>query len=91
MSEANRKSDHKHLYEFALVKTEDIYRRIKYCTICGKINNIFFFETIKVEGMHFNKIMTSKEILSKYNDLKIFETDMYSKSVDLGEQDEKTY
>lgn len=76
----DRRADHKHEYEMALIKSYEIdnkkiesYNRMKYCIICGKIYETYFLESERIEGTKFCKFLTDEEKLIKYKDLKILE------------------
>lgn len=45
--------------------------KAQYCTICGKIGNIEFFETEKVNGGY--RMLTNAEIYNKYKNIIKFE------------------
>lgn len=68
------KSKHKHMYEECLYydKEHDIYCRGEYCTICGKIGIIHFFETVPSETSRHSRLLRSDEVKEKYKHLKTF-------------------
>lgn len=69
-SNAFKKAFHKHIYEDCLlIKNNEIPRKASYCTICGKIYNISFYETIK-DGQFYRQL-TAEEIINKYNKLNL--------------------
>ena len=85
-SDAKRKSKHKHEYvDCVLIKKdgehiESAYKGT-YCTICGKIGKINFFESRKEGCLH--TLLSTNEILEKYQKLetKRIEHILYDKYV----------
>ncbi len=72
-SKSANKSDHKHQYkDCLLVDEENRPHKAQYCKICGKINNIIFFETERVDE-RFRRMLTDNEVLQKYKDLEQFQ------------------
>lgn len=73
LSKSKSKSKHKHNYkECLLISLEDdkpYYAN--YCEICGKINNLKFFETEKIENGHYRNL-SKEEVYEKYKDLERF-------------------
>ena len=67
VSSASKKSKHKHIYKDCLLIMENGPHKAQYCTICGKIGNIEFFETEKVNGGY--RMLTDTEIYNKYKDV----------------------
>ena len=67
VSSASKKSKHKHIYKDCLLIMENGPHKAQYCTICGKIGNIEFFETEKVNGGY--RMLTDTEIYNKYKDI----------------------
>lgn len=90
VSKANRKAKHKHTNIKCLfyIKSRDMVGRpyerycpASYCNICGKVKNVWFFETKKVEDGYY-KSLSNKEILEKYKDLDIIEvSDLFIKYI----------
>lgn len=71
VSKAERKSDHKHEYaDCLLIDSENRPIKAQYCTICGKIIDVQFFETVRVEQGY--RMLDSEEIYQKYKDLPQF-------------------
>lgn len=68
------KSNHKHTYESCLLYDNDMDNcfRAEYCTICGKIGEINFLETVPSETSRHSKLLTSEEVKEKYKHLKAF-------------------
>lgn len=77
-SKSSRKSKHKHEYKDCLLIDRSKYKHIckaLYCTICGKIHDLRFGESVK-EGRWYRPL-TNEEILEKYKDLeKIYVDDI---------------
>lgn len=75
------KSKHKHIYESCLLYDIDInhYFRAEYCTICGKIGDINFFETVPSETSRHSRILRSEEVKEKYKHLKAFTIESLTK------------
>jgi len=78
ISKAKRKSRHEHIYKECLFLCQNnkfsrsIYRGT-YCSICGEIGNVHFFESEQVKGRAFYRMLNSNEILEKYKNLEILE------------------
>ena len=71
VSKSERKSDHKHEYaDCLLIDNENRHTKAQYCTICGKINDMQFFETVRVEQGY--RMLDSDEVYQKYKDLPQF-------------------
>ena len=85
-SKSANKSDHKHQYEDCLLVDEENHpHKAQYCKICGKINNIIFFETEREDGGRF-RMLTYDEVFQKYKGLKQFQVkDMWDKYVTISE------
>lgn len=71
VSSASKKSKNKHIYKDCLLIMENGSHKAQYCTICGKIGNIEFFETEKVNGGY--RMLTDTEIYNKYKNIIKFE------------------
>lgn len=72
-SKSANKSDHKHQYKDCLLVDEENHpHKAQYCKICGKINNIIFFESEKIGG-GFHRMLTDNEVFQKYKDLEQFQ------------------
>ncbi|XZH78785.1 hypothetical protein ACSW8S_18120 (plasmid) [Clostridium perfringens] len=65
-----KKSKHKHVYKDYLLfeQLKKQYYRAKACSICGKVYEIYFIETKKLEN-GYSVVMCQDEILEKYKDL----------------------
>lgn len=94
-SKASSKSDHKHQYKGCLIRVvsnghpENRVHSADYCVICGKLNNIKFFETIKTSDNHY-RVMTNSDILDMYPDRDIFDiNDLFQARIDLGDSIER--
>ena len=85
-SKSSRKANHKHQYEDCLlVDEENRPHKAQYCTICGKINNVNVFETMREDG-GFYRMLTCDEVFQKYKGLKQFKVkDMWDKYVSISE------
>ena len=80
VSSASKKSKHKHIYKDCLLIMENGPHKAQYCTICGKIGNIEFFETEKVNGGY--RMLTDDEIYDKYKNIEKIEIEsIFQKSV----------
>lgn len=66
-SSSKSKSNHKHEYVDALFMNLDnkVYKG-KYCTLCGKINDMDLFTAERKDGYYH--VLTSEELLKKYPD-----------------------
>lgn len=73
VSSASKKSKHKHIYKDCLLITENNPHKAQYCTICGKIGNIEFFEAEKVNGGY--RMLMDTEIYDKYKNVIKFEVE----------------
>lgn len=73
VSKSNSKSKHKHEYTECLFVdhnyTPAFPRRGFYCKICGKINDVKLFETIKSERGNYYVQLSSDEVYEKYKNL----------------------
>lgn len=87
-SKSNIKSEHKHNYsKKCLLITKDSKRPYyaTYCSVCGKIENVSFFESVKEDGGHYRALNTD-EIYEKYKDLeKIYVNNIWQKYVPISE------
>ena len=72
VSKSKVKSNHKHQYEQCLLVCPSHVFRASYCTLCGKVRGIKFFETESI-GHGLLRMLTSEEVLERYNDLERFE------------------
>ena len=82
-SKAKSKSKHKHEYVECLLITGSDKRphRASYCKICGKIDNVAFFETEKTEYETY-RVLDADEVLERYKDLeKIYVDGIWQKYV----------
>ena len=63
-----KKSKHKHVYKDYLLfeQLKKQYYRAKACSICGKVYEIYFIETKKLENGD-SVVLCQDEILEKYN------------------------
>lgn len=79
------KSSHKHTYEFCLLEEEDgNVIRAKYCTLCGKINNRYIFETCETPCKNYGMLLKNEEVKMKYSKLRLFNViDNMNKYVDV--------
>lgn len=87
---SSKKSNHKHNYKRCLLVTSDDAQSADYCTICGKINNIKLFETERIEGSNFLKLLSREETIEKYKDLetKYVESIWSTQYVSIEEEDQ---
>lgn len=83
VSDSRAKSKHKHQYKDCLLVYEGAPRRATYCTICGKVGNVNFFDSVKTEKGYY-RMLRSDEIFRKYCKLEIKEVpDFYQKYVSI--------
>lgn len=86
VSKSQTKSKHKHIYskECLLIESSDKFRfpcRAKYCEICGKIQNVHFFETERSDDGRY-RALNPDEIYEKYKNLEqIYMDDIWQKYV----------
>ena len=81
VSDTKSKSNHKHQYDECLLVAQGKPRRAKYCTLCGKIGNVNFFDFAKTE-CGFHRQLRDEEIFRKYHRLEIIEVqDFYQKYI----------
>lgn len=74
ISKSKRKSNHKHEYKDCLLIDRDgKLHKGKYCKICGKIDDVNFFETEKSEYGY--RVLDDDEVFEKYKDLEKFYVD----------------
>lgn len=66
------KSNHKHQYEQCLLICPNHVFRASYCTLCGKVRGIKFFETESI-GHRLLRMLTAEEMFERYSDLERFE------------------
>lgn len=60
-----------------------------YCSICGKIENVKFFETVKDDSGYY-RVLDTDEVYEKYQDLeKIYVDDVWQKYVPISEGSEE--
>lgn len=88
ISKSKRKSNHKHEYkDCLLIEKENKPHKSKYCVICGKIDDVKFFETTKLNE-HFYRQLKDKEIFDKYKELEQFYVDsIWNKYVGLNRKE----
>ena len=72
MSKSKVKSKHKHQYKQCLLLNSGRPHRAFYCTLCGKVKNIKFFEMEPI-GNGLFRMLTTEEVLKRYSDLERFE------------------
>lgn len=71
-SKSKRKSKHKHEYkDCLLIEKENKPHKSKYCSICGKIYDVKFFETKRLENGKY-LVLTNEEVFEKYKYLEKF-------------------
>lgn len=72
VSKSKTKSTHAHSYaECLLVEPDGDPHRAKYCTICGKINDVKFMETEKTDHSTY-RALTGNETWERYRHLPTF-------------------
>lgn len=72
VSKSKVKSNHKHQYEQCLLVCPNHVFRASYCTLCGKVRGIKFFETESI-GHRLLRMLTAEEVFERYSDLERFE------------------
>lgn len=87
ISKSKEKAKHKHNYQECLLvekKEKDHPYRATYCTICGKIGDIHFFETIPCDDGICSRLQNNNEMLERYKNLKRIEIDnIFQRYVDI--------
>ena len=85
-SKSSTKSKHKHEYKEVLLIHNDRPHWATVCKICGKINDLHFFESERCEdGMQ--RMLDDDEVLEKYKDLeKIVIEDIWQKYVPISQE-----
>lgn len=73
-SKSKTKSKHKHWYSECLLIHHDHPHRAEYCTICGKIGNVHFFEAERTEDGYYRQL-DYDEVFHRYYDLPRFNVD----------------
>lgn len=66
-SSANKKSKHKHLYKECLLVNDGKPHRAEYCSICGKVGNLHFFESEKTEEGCYRQL-NYDEVYEKFSE-----------------------
>lgn len=69
-SKSNEKSNHKHEYVDCLLVTKNENRpyKAKYCSICGKVSDIKFFEFVPSDAT-YSRMLSDDEVFEKHKDL----------------------
>lgn len=84
ISKSKNKSTHKHQYADCLLNDRNTYNgeehshicKAKYCVICGKINDIHYFQTTPHPTKPCCRIMlTNEELLELYPNVPIYDID----------------
>ena len=84
-SKSSTKSKHKHEYKEVLLIHNDRPHWATVCNICGKINDLHFYETEKCEFGY--RSLDSDEVFEKYKDLeKIVIDDIWQKYVPISQE-----
>lgn len=72
ISKSKRKSKHKHEYtDCLLIDKDGKPHKAKYCKICGKINDVKFFETKRLDNNRY-LMLEDEENFEKYKYLEKF-------------------
>lgn len=81
VSKSRNKSKHKHEYVDCLfIEDGKKPHKGEYCKICGKIGNMFFWDTEIDETTGYRRVLTSEETFEKYKDLeRIYIDDVWQK------------
>lgn len=87
-SKSSTKSKHKHEYAECLLIHDKHPHRATYCKICGKIGDLYFFETMKTEdGLYLQ--LDDDEVFEKYKNLEKIEVDdIFQKYVPIVQKEE---
>lgn len=89
VSKSERKSKHKHKYKDCLLIDHNKPHKAKYCKICGKINDVKFFETKRLDNNRY-LMLEDEEIFDKYKELEKFYIDsIWDKYVEINAIKEK--
>ena len=70
VSKSGRRADHKHCYEICLLIRDERPYPAKYCTICGKIYDEYYFPFEKSNG--HCRMLGDNEIYEKYKGVRQF-------------------
>lgn len=71
-SKSSTKSKHKHEYKEVLLIHNNKPHWATICKICGKINDLHFFESERIEEGYYRSL-DADEVLEKYKDLEKIE------------------
>lgn len=84
-SKSCTKSKHRHQYKQCLLMKEHRPYRATYCTICGKIDDVRFGETERMENGML-RMLDDDEVIEKYRDLEQIEiSDIWQKYIPIKE------
>ena len=87
ISKSRTKSKHKHQYKECLLIHQGSPHRAKYCMICGKIGNVKFQETEKLEAGYY-RALSDDEIYEKYKNLeRIHILDIFQKYISIQKEE----
>lgn len=85
-SKSSTKSKHKHEYKEVLIIHNDKPHWATVCRICGKINDLHFFEGEKTDDGYYRSLDTD-EVFEKYKDLeKYYIEDIWQKYVPISQE-----
>lgn len=86
-SKSGIKSKHKHKYVDCLLVHNNHPHWATYCSICGKIGDLHFFETEKRKDGLYSRQLDCDEVFEKYKDLaKIDVEDIWQKYVPINKE-----
>ena len=91
-SKSKYKAKHKHKYVECLLISEQYNRpyRAEYCTICGKIGDFKFFESVADGTSGFKRMLNADEIFERYENLEQIQVaDIWQKYVPISKEDKK--
>ena len=85
-SKSNSKSKHKHEYKEVLLINNGHPHWSTVCKICGKIDNLHFFETERIDK-RYHRSLDDDEVYEKYKDLEKIEIeDIWQKYVSISQE-----
>lgn len=86
VSKSGSKSKHKHEYTECLFIEKDCPHRGNYCTICGKIGAVHFFEVEKMKGGLYRQL-NNVVVFERYKHLvRIEVADIFQKYVPISDE-----
>ena len=87
-SKSSNKAKHKHEYKECLFINKEHPHRGTYCTICGKVGDIHFFESERIEGGMYRQL-DYDEVFELYKHLEqVHIDDIFQRFVPVSGKDE---